>query len=122
MKNDIYTLPQDMFVAGQSIEYMWRLYTKSKVPFNADGCVGNFALINYSHKYGEPVISKHVTFTIGDDDVMNGVIVTLSPEDTINLFGKYIYQLTIKDIDGNVEIPNQGILLISKNINESYVY
>ena len=121
MRNDIYTLPQDVFVAGQSFGYAWRLFTKSGTPFNADGCVGNFAVINYSNKHGTPEISKPVEFQRGDSGVINLATVELTPSDTLDLFGKYIYQLTIKDIDGNIEIPNQGILLISKNINEAYI-
>ena len=47
---------------------------------------------------------------IGDDEtgVKNIATVDLVPNDTLGLYGKYIYQITIKDIDGEVEIPNQG--------------
>lgn len=46
---------------------------------------------------------------------------TVDPLDTVDLCGKYIYQITIKDINGNIEIPKQGILFITNNINKSFI-
>ena len=51
----------------------------------------------------------------------NVATVDLLPTDTLGLYGKYIYQITIKDIDGEVEIPNQGIFYIFHNVNESFL-
>lgn len=47
--------------------------------------------------------------------------VTLSPIETVDLSGKYIYQIIIRDIDGDVEIPKQGILYITNNINKNFI-
>ena len=123
MRHDIYTLPEVMFVSGQSQTLRWRLWTVNKVPFNADGCVGDFSVVDYSDKTGDPLITKSLTFSIGDDDTgaKNVASVDLLPKETLGLYGKYIYQITIKDIDGEAEIPNQGILLITHNINESFL-
>lgn len=123
MRRDIYTMPEIMFVAGQSNIIRWRLFTSAKTPFNADGCVGNFSIVDYSYPVGEPLISKPLKFSVGDFErnVTNLATVDLQPEDTLGLHGKYIYQITIKDIDGGVEIPNQGFLQIVHNINEAYV-
>ena len=124
MRHDIYTLPEVVFVAGQSNTLRWRLFTITKVPFNADGCTGNFSVVDYSDQTGEPLISKPLTSSLGDDDehgVKNIASVDLKPSDTLGLDGKYIYQITIKDIDGEAEIPNQGFLLITHNINESFL-
>ena len=35
--------------------------------------------------------------------------------------GKYIYQITIKDISGDVEVPKQGIFLVVNNINKGFI-
>lgn len=123
MRHDIYTLPEVVFVSGQSITLRWRLFTQSKVPFNADGCTGNFAVVDYSDKTGETLISKPLIFSIGDNEneIKNLASVDLVPSDTLGLRGKYIYQITIKDVYGEVEIPNHGILLITHNINESFL-
>lgn len=124
MRHDVYSLPEVMFVAGQSNTLRWRLFTEQNIPFNAEGCTGNFALVDYSDKYtDEPVVSKSLTFSIGDDETgaKNIATVELLPNDTLGLSGKYIYQITIKDVDGEVEIPNQGIFNIFRNINESFL-
>ena len=68
MRHDVYSLPEVMFVAGQSNTLRWRLFTEQNVPFNAEGCTGNFALVDYSDKYNdEPLVSKPLSFLIGDD-------------------------------------------------------
>ena len=80
--------------------------------------------MDYSDKYNdEPLVSKPLSFLIGDDatGAKNIATVDLLPNDTLGLYGKYIYQITIKDIDGEVEIPNQGIFNIFHNINESFL-
>ena len=121
MKNTIYTLPQDRFVAGQTCRYVWKMYRESGHPFNANGCEGSFALIDYSHKDEDPILIKPVEFIVGDEGLVNIASLELEPKDTINLDGKYIYQLSIKDPEGNLEIPNQGLLYISNNIHKSFV-
>lgn len=123
MRHDIYTMPEVMFVAGQSNTLRWRLFTTSHVPFNADGCTGNFAVVDYSDQTGDPLISKPLQFFVGDDETgaKNIAQVDLEPRDTKGLHGKYIYQITIMDVDGEVEIPNQGFLQITHNINESFL-
>lgn len=123
MRQDIYTLPEVVFVSGQSNSFRWRLFTAAKVPFNASGCSGNFAAVDYSDKTGDPLISKPLTFSVGDDETgaMNIASVDLEPDDTLGLWGKYIYQITIRDVDGEAEIPNHGILHIAHNINESFL-
>ncbi len=123
MRHGIYSLPEIAFVAGQSKTLRWRLFTIYNAPFNAEGCLGNFSVVDYSDKTGDPLISKPLTFNTGTDEtgVKNIASVDLLPSDTLGLRGKYIYQITVRDTDGEVEIPDQGILLISHNINESYL-
>ena len=120
--NDNYTLPQISFVAGQSKTLAFNLWTISKHRYNASDCTGNFAIVNYSDKTSTPLVSKSMTFEVGEDeDIYSVATVELESSDTLDLYGKYIYQLTIKDIDGNAEIPNQGIFLITNNINKSFL-
>ena len=56
----------------------------------------------------------------GDGTVANVLKVVLLPEETVDLFGKFIYQITIQDISGEIEIPDQGILRIANNINKVF--
>lgn len=124
MRKDIFTLPELRFVAGQSNSYLWRLFTPAKAPFNADGCTGNFALMDYSDQNAdEPLVSKALTFEIGEEGstVKNAARVNLSPSDTVDLHGYYIYQITIVDVDGEAEIPGQGRIYIAHNINSGFL-
>ena len=45
----------------------------------------------------------------------------LLPQETVNLYGKYIYQITIQDMSGETEIPSQGILGITNNIDKAII-
>lgn len=121
MRHDIYTMPEIVFVSGQSNTFYWHLFTPAHAPYNADGCTGNFAVVDYSDQTGDPLISKSLKFLVGDNNVKNIATVDLEPRDTLGLHGKYIYQITIKDIDGEAEIPDQGFLLITHNINEGFL-
>lgn len=123
---DIYTLPQVDFVGGSTQDFAFHCYSVSKKrPQDLSSCTANFAIINFVNKNGEPRVNKEME--IGTDPSMDGEIsnvlrVTLTPEDTIALpAGKYIYQISIRDISGDVEIPNQGIIHIVNNINKSFV-
>lgn len=49
--------------------------------------------------------------------VHNILTVDLTKADTLNLFGKFAYQITIVDSTGATEIPQQGVLNIFKNID-----
>lgn len=121
MIHTLYNLPEDRFIGGQTCEYEWHLYRESGQAYSAIGCEGKFALIDYSQKFGKPVLEKTLAFAVNSDGIQNVVSVTLEPKDTKDLQGKYIYQISIKDCNGNVEIPGQGIFYISNNINKSYI-
>lgn len=122
MRHDIYTMPEIMFVSGQSKTIRWRLFKAKNIPFNAERYIGNFSVVDYSDKTGDSLISKSLTFSEDDDGVLSIATVNLSSSDTLGLYGKYIYQITIKDrYNNDAEIPNQGILLIFHNINEQYL-
>ncbi len=55
------------------------------------------------------------------DLIYNKLRVTLESSETVSLEGKYIYQISIKENTGKVEVPSQGILYITNNINKQYV-
>jgi hypothetical protein len=71
---------------------------------------------------GTPILTKSMKAIFNNDGTSDNVLtVTLLPTETVDLFGKYIYQIMIRDIDGDVEIPKQGILYITNNINKSFI-
>lgn len=121
MQTNIYTLPELTFVGGKTQELYFNLKTGSRGRYNADGCSVNFSICNYSNKTGTPLISLTPEIIMNEDGVADVVHVTIPSDNTVRLYGKYIYQLTIIDISGKVDVPNQGIMNITKNINTNYI-
>lgn len=122
MRRDIFTMPEIRFVGGQSLTLRWNLYRKNGTPYNAQRCTGNFSVIDYSDQDDETIlINKSVTFLENKEGIINIAQVDLVPSDTKSLDGKYIYQITIKDVFGEIEIPDQGFLQITHNINEGFI-
>lgn len=116
-----FTLPTIEFVGGETQKLVFNIYANRRdVPFSLDGTTCNFSATSFVNRTATPAISKDVEFTSNDDD--NVLEVTLSPTDTVELSGKYIYQISIKDEDGVIEIPSHGIMYITANINKSFVY
>lgn len=120
-----YTLPAIDFVGGSTQDLVFHCYFYlNKQPFDLSSCTANFSLINFVNKNGEPLVSKQMTIRAESDDegaIQNILTVTLTPSDTVKLAGKYVYQITIKYVSGEVDIPNQGTIHIVNNINKSFV-
>ena len=122
---DPYTLPSVSFVGGSTQDFMFHAYFHSlNAPIDLSSCTADFSIINASNKNGI-CLSKPMTITEGDKTesgvVSNYLYVRLEPADTVDLYGKYIYQITVRSVTGVVEIPDQGILYISNNINKALV-
>lgn len=99
-----YTLPTVSLVGGTTTPLLFDLdYVPSMQ--RAD-----FAVINFIFKYGEPLITMPMTLANGK----LGVI--LPSNNTMKMWGKYIYQVTIQNADGTRKVL-QGLLYVHKNIN-----
>lgn len=121
-----YTLPPMDFVGGSTQDLVFHCYHYlNKKAQDLSSCTANFSIINFVNKNGDPLVSKQMDIGVAPDidgEVSNVLRVALAPLDTVNLpAGKYIYQITIKDISGDVEIPDQGIIHIINNINKAFV-
>ena len=118
-----YTLPTIDFVGGETQDLVFNLFFyKNKRPFSTTGVSANFAIVSFTNKMGTPILTKPMEGAFNDEGTINNVLtVTLEPSETVGLNGKYIYQIQIRDIDGDVEIPKQGILYITNNINKNFI-
>ena len=121
-----YTLQTIYFVGGSSNELVFHGYFEvNKRPHDFTGCTADFSIINYVNRNGEPLVSKEMKVGRSpemEDGVQNILRVTLDPEDTVDLpAGKYIYQISIRDANGNIEIPGQGIIHLINNIHKGFV-
>lgn len=120
-----YSLPTIDFVGGSTQEIMFHtFFDRNKRAFDLASCTANFAVVNYVNKNGEPLISKTMEIIASEVDgetITNVLRVVLLPEDTVDLTGKFIYQISIQDISGEIEIPDQGIIRIANNINKNFL-
>ena len=121
MVSPIYNLPTLDFVAGEAQSFRFHLLTSTGNPYDANACDVAFAIINYTNKTGTPLIVKDVSISIGESGIPNVASVELLPDDTIHFYGRYVYQLSIRDAYGETEIPGHGIMNITKNIHQSFI-
>lgn len=118
-----YALPTIDFVGGSTQTLVFNLYNQSDhAPFNLQGFQANFSVCSYTDRYEDPLITKSMVIDSGSSHQRNVVKVTLDASDTLNLEGKFIYQVTMKNTSNReIDIPSQGIMHIVNNINKSYV-
>lgn len=118
-----YTLPTIDFVGGETQDLAFNIYFyRNNKPYSLSGCVANFAIVSFRNKTGTPILTKEMGIRFNNAGTINNVLtVTLDPTETVNLAGKYIYEIQMRDIDGDVEIPKQGILYITNNINKGFI-
>ena len=118
-----YTLPEICFVGGETQDLAFHIYFYiGNRPYSLSGRTANFSIVSFRNKTGTPILTKEMDVRFDNTGAVNNVLtVTLAPTETVDLSGKYIYEIQIKDIDGDVEIPKQGILYITNNINKSFI-
>lgn len=75
----------------------------------------NFSVVLYQARYGAPIIAKNLAVSTDDPTAF---LLVLHPEDTRDLSGKYIYQLSVKTPNDKQE-SFQGFLNVEKNLNPS---
>lgn len=121
MINPVYKLPKLSFVGGETQSFLFNLKTAAGAEYDASGCEVAFAIINYTNKNGVPVLTKSVTLTTGADGGQSVGMVDLTPEDTVGLYGRYVYQVSVRDATGETEIPGQGLLDITRNIHPGFI-
>ena len=121
MQAKMYELPEISFVGCETRDLLFHLFTETGRVFNASGAAAIFSVVGSVNRTGAPVLSKPMTVLADDDGIESVLAVTLFPSETVNLYGKYIYQITIKDLSGETEIPSQGILGITNNIDKNII-
>lgn len=118
MINPIYNLPKINLVGGSSERFLFTLLTLGGYDFDVTSCGASFSLINFTNKNGVPILMREMDVVDGKNGVKNVVSVSLEPDDTFKLYGRYIYQITITDLyNSATEIPGQGLIDIIRNID-----
>lgn len=118
-----YELPTITFVGGETRDLAFHIYHYiGKRPYSLSDCDCTFSLVNFTTKGGKPILSKEMTVIYDETETFDNILtVTLESSESVNLFGKYIYQITIQDRAGEVEIPSQGIMYITNNIDKGII-
>lgn len=126
MKNPVFELPTLEIVGGSTETFRWNLWHLSPEelenkdqPFNARGCIITFSLVGFSEKNERPDISRTCDLLLTPSGDANIAVITLTPEETRSLCGKYLYQLSIQDSVKDIEIVRQGVMYIWRNLNKS---
>ena len=124
LKNPAFELPGIEFVGGSTETLRWYLWHLSPTelenkdePYNARGCQVIFSLVGYSTKYSVPDVCRNCEILEDENGIPCIASITLDPEETKNLQGKFLYQLTIRDTVQDIEISRQGIMYIWRNLN-----
>lgn len=122
-KHNPYTLPTICFVGGETQDLAFNVFHSSRgQEYNLNACEANISIVSLMNKTGKPVLTKPMSTKFDKTGkVKNVLYVSLSPDETISLSGKYIYEIQMRDVDGDVEIPNQGFMYITNNINKSFI-
>lgn len=125
MKNPVFDLPTIELVGGSTEDLKWNLWhvppgelDNKNDPFNAKSCKVTFSAVSYSSKSSSPEICRDCDIEIDTRGVMSIATITLAPEETKSLEGKFLYQLTVQDEKGEIEIVRQGVLFIWRNLNK----
>lgn len=121
MINKIYNLPEIYFIGGETQTLLFNLCTVGGNDFDASNCKVEFALIHYANKNGIPLLVKSAEILEGKNGIMNVASIDMTPDDTLELSGRYVYQLSICDAYNNAEIPGQGIIQITRNIHPEFI-
>ena len=115
-------LPTISMIGGGAKNLYFHIYDKkSGDEALVSGCQGRFSIVNGASRHGfdksTTVLVKEITPFPEDKNVMQ---VTLDPQDTLYLNGKYIYQVWIIGADGVAEEPQQGEFYVKRNIDPDY--
>lgn len=121
MQAKVYNLPEITFIGGETHDLRFHLYTDTGKVFGAFGANATFSVVYSVNRTGTPVLSKKMDVIADDNGEYSVLTVTLLPTETVGLYGKYIYQITIQDVSGEIEIPSQGILGITNNIDKQLI-
>lgn len=122
MQRKICNLPEISFVGGETREFRFPLRDKKGRVFDVSGATANFSVVGAMNRIGVPIISKPMEIVANENGIASVLTVTLLPAETVNLFGKFIYQISIRDFYGEIEIPSQGVLFITNNIDKSFIH
>lgn len=114
------TLPEQHMTAGDSKNIEIQIYNRKGKPVDATGMKARISISDYVNLNMSPFVTKNCSVIPRTGEQMAVLFVSLAPADTLNLCGKYVYQITGKDADSDFGVMN-GILVIHPNRDKSAI-
>lgn len=114
------TLPDWEFVGGVTQEYDFTLRAENGYYYDIPGATASLAVSPFVNQ-AEPVFVKSGSIVANSAGANCIVRFLLDAGDTVNLHGKFIYQITVKNTDGTIAPPMRGRMFIIENIDKDFV-
>lgn len=121
MQTEIYTLPEWDFVGGETQRRGFTLLRSTGAEYDLPSAQAELAVVDFMNPSSAACIVQQVPVQLNRDGVSCEVSFTLSPADTVDLAGKYMYQITVRDVNGNTSIPRRGKMYIIENLDKTFV-
>lgn len=120
----VYELPTICLVGGCFMPCNFHIHNNMNgQPQDMTGCTAKFSVVNFLNKYGKPLIKKDMLVRQGtraeEAGLKSILYVELNSDDTKDLEGKFIYQITVEDDTGHAIIPKHGVMYVIHNIDKS---
>lgn len=120
MNYENYQLPEYTIIAGETQNITILLFNQDDMQLDADGMVARLAISDFVNRGDNPLVIKNCTVVIPPVSDVSSLYCHLSPSDTLSLRGKYIYQVTVRDVEGVTTIL-RGIMNIIGNVDQNAV-
>ena len=106
-----FNLPVIRMTAGESVDLAFNIFDEETLAgYDFTSCSAHFSISGYLFP---DVVEVSTSMSISG----NTLSVSLTNNDTKDLFGRYIYQITIESGNQVIEIPGQGVVYITRNID-----
>lgn len=118
----VYGLPDLIIRGGSSQQFTFNLKSyNSDEPFDISGGSVVFSVNDYVNPSDTPILKYAATLISDATGGKTKARVAFIPDDTKDMKGKYVYQLTMKDSDGNIDTSLAGLMVILENIDPDAV-
>lgn len=118
MNDQKITLPEYHMVAGETQILIVPVYSTTGRQIDATGMTAKFAITDFLFRDSNPIVTKDCTIVSGNSTSMRVLRVQLDPEDTIDIYGKYVYQFTATDDAGSI-YATQGSIFVYSNADSA---
>ena len=119
-EQSMFSLPTINIVGGETELLTFNVFNSNREPAElVSGTECGFAVAPYVSPGADPIITKTCSIQAGSSGARNVIVATLNSADTVDLNGKFIYQLTLKF--GDRAEPYQGVMYIARNIHPGYL-